>query len=315
MWKDKVSSFHTPCLLSYLRPLKQTSRGSLAESPLWDLFCYSTCMPGRWGGGRWGGKTQGNTNISSNCKFSLYTSQMFFFTFFFFLFFCLSLFWGMKGRWRGRTSCRERGRSCPHGKPQVLSFHGSGPGRDVLLPPVTEGTNPAPTPQSDGADQHLLQQEVVSQPRNITYAKQLPHENVWSVEKSLLPVTQSHPKGLCLPASVSVLAVTALPPPGTLETLSGAGGTRHCSVMLGGTQPHAGSRPSQMCWCTEPGLQNEEVCAKSCFTTPRAVKAGRGRWGTPGHLSGSQQQRYLTEILRTWRCLWRGRWQQSSWGK
>lgn len=90
MWKDKVSSFHTPCLLSYLRPLKQTSRGSLAESPLWDLFCYSTCMPGRWGGGRWGGKTQGNTNISSNCKFSLYTSQMFFFTFFLFIFFFAS---------------------------------------------------------------------------------------------------------------------------------------------------------------------------------------------------------------------------------
>lgn len=43
---------------------------------------------------------------------------------------------------------------------------------------VTEDTNPAPTPQSDGADQHLLQQEVVSQPRDITYAKQLTHENV-----------------------------------------------------------------------------------------------------------------------------------------
>lgn len=30
------------------------------------------------------------------------------------------------------------------------------------------------------------------------------HENVLSVEKSLLPVTQSRPEGLCLPASASV---------------------------------------------------------------------------------------------------------------
>lgn len=36
--------------------------------------------------------------------------------------------------------------------------------------------------------------EVVSQPRDITYAKQLPHENALSVEKNLLPVTQEPPK-------------------------------------------------------------------------------------------------------------------------
>lgn len=41
---------------------------------------------------------------------------------------------------------------------------------------VIEGMNPAPTPQLDGADQHLLQHEVVSQPRDITYAEQLPRE-------------------------------------------------------------------------------------------------------------------------------------------
>lgn len=137
MWKDKVSSFHTPCLLSYLRPLKQTSKGSLAESPSWDLFCYFTCMPGKQRQKKKEKKKQprGNANTSNNHNSPFVPTKPSSFLPSFFLILPLTLLG--RGAWDGGDSEGEgclKKKVCPPLQASSVWFQFKGPDsrRDLL---------------------------------------------------------------------------------------------------------------------------------------------------------------------------------------